>query len=569
MKSAVVIRWLEQHRRLVQWLSAPFLLVLLASVVWLVYATGGVKYAYYHAMYVPILLAGLLFGLRGGITMGLLAGLVLGPFMPIDVSSGEYQETANWLYRAGFFCLIGGLAGSSRDAMSWYIRELRWSLFHDKGTGLPNREALAEALPYRTRDAESTRNHELVAMVSMENAEELSVSFGPGAADQLMVELAERLKEVTGMNGPIYRVDASKLCMHLDARDEDAIDDLMRRLNRGLVKPLPFGDLSVHADICIGVVKLEGRFEDVNELLNYAESSLALARESSRKIVIAAGVIASYSRENVALMGQLWRALETDQLRLHYQPKVELATGRVVSVEALLRWHHPELGMVPPMNFIPRAEQSTLIDDLTEFVIVTALDQMVAWKSQDIDLGVAVNISTQNLMNPDFGEMVRKPLVDRGIDGRQLELEVTEGALIRNFDKASEMLHGLSGLRVVMSIDDFGTGYSSLRYMKDLPVTVIKIDKVFIKPLPEDSNSAHIVGSTIDLCHRLDMKVVAEGVETADALNVLRTMGCDLVQGYHIAKPMPAEAFAQWFNENGGQFSILPAADHDSLWRQT
>lgn len=568
MKSARIISWLERHQREVQWILLPLLLLLVAGVYGLVHFTGGVKYAYYHAMYVPILLAGALFGLRGGIAVGLLGGLVLGPYMPIEVATGELQDTSNWLYRTGFFCLIGGLAGSSRDAMGWYIERLRWDLIHDAGTGLPNREALVAELLRERRDAPHAKSGGMLAMVSMENAEELSVSFGTGATDKLMLELARRLRQVAGEDTPVYRIHATRLCLHLDQLDDVPADDLMRRFNRCLVKPLPFGELSVHADICIGMVKLEGKFSSAEELLNYAASSLVLARESSQKIVIAAGVIASYSRENVALMGQLWRALESDQLQLHYQPKIDVASGRVVGAEALLRWQHPEHGMVPPMKFIPRAEQSTLIDDLTQFVIGAALDQLVDWQGRGIDLCMAVNVSTQNLINPDFGEMVRKPLASRGIHGSQFELEITEGALINDIARVSEILHGMSGLNVILSIDDFGTGYSSLQYMNDLPMTIIKIDKVFVQPLPADTGAAHIVSATIDLCHRLDMQVVAEGVESLAALELLNRMGCDMAQGFHIARPMPAEEFAEWFKKNDGQFTRMVATDQDSLPRR-
>ncbi|MEX0915969.1 MAG: EAL domain-containing protein, partial [Wenzhouxiangellaceae bacterium] len=184
------------------------------------------------------------------------------------------------------------------------------------------------------------------------------------------------------------------------------------------------------------------------------------------------------------------------------------------------------------------------------------LDQLVLWHAQGIEVGMAVNVSAQNLMNPGFGQMVKEQLARRDIDGNWLELEVTENALIQNIERILELLHGLSGMNVVISIDDFGTGYSSLQYMKDLPVTVIKIDQVFVMPLNDDPGAAHIVSSTIDLGHRLDMQVVAEGVETAGILEMLDGMGCDMAQGYHIARPMDATAFEEWHRANKGRFAV-------------
>jgi len=270
------------------------------------------------------------------------------------------------------------------------------------------------------------------------------------------------------------------------------------------------------------------------------------AKKARRKAVVYNPDYHNISQDNLALLGELRDALLLGQLHLHYQPKVSLADSSLCGAEALMRWYHPERGMIPPGQFIPQAEQSNLINELTEWVIHSALTQQASWRRQQLhsDLKVAVNVSAHDLLTPEFSDTVLRALDFHDIDSSKLELEVTESVLMENVDTAVEVLSRLADANIVISIDDFGTGYSSLRYLDMLPTSAIKIDQSFIFRLTADSGSRHIIQAAIGMAHALGKQVIAEGVETQEAFNMLRDMGCDIAQGYFVSRPLHADEFA-------------------------
>lgn len=250
--------------------------------------------------------------------------------------------------------------------------------------------------------------------------------------------------------------------------------------------------------------------------------------------------------ENLKLLGEIGEALKSGQVHMHYQPKVEARTGTVVGVEALMRWQHPVRGNVPPNEFIPYAESSTLIDEITRFAIDQSLAQLVAWEQRGLGgMTMAVNISPRNLLNPDFSQTVKQLLAAHGVDGNRLELEVTERVFVEDMDNSIVELDKLADCGVVISIDDFGTGYSSLQYLEKMPISILKIDQCFTESLPTESGSKKIVNVAIALAHNLGMAVVAEGVENQAAYDFLMAAGCDLLQGYFIGRPVAADELEQ------------------------
>jgi EAL domain-containing protein (putative c-di-GMP-specific phosphodiesterase class I) len=232
---------------------------------------------------------------------------------------------------------------------------------------------------------------------------------------------------------------------------------------------------------------------------------------------------------------------------MYYQPKVCARDGYVESVEALIRWHHPEMGSIPPGKFIPRAEKSTLINQLTDYALDASLAQLVRWREAGIELCMAVNVSAGDLVDPEFAARVTSMLEKHGVPGQLLELEITEGSLIFDANQSINELTSLSGANVSIAIDDFGTGYSSLKYLHALPASVLKVDQSFIFALPDDESAASIVEMARPLASRLGMRIVAEGVETLEALDFLVAQDFDLLQGYLIAAPMAAEDFTRWY----------------------
>jgi EAL domain-containing protein (putative c-di-GMP-specific phosphodiesterase class I) len=268
-----------------------------------------------------------------------------------------------------------------------------------------------------------------------------------------------------------------------------------------------------------------------------------------------------YSSRRLSLIGDLARALDDRTLELHYQPLADPATGRVTSVEALLRWHHPVWGNVPPDEFIPLAEHTGLIRPLTRYVVETAIRQCVAWRDAGTPVLMSVNISARNLLEPELADSVARVLVQAGLPASMLKLEVTESAIVADPERAVHALDRLVDLGLSISIDDFGTGYSSLTRLRNLPVHEVKIDRTFVRHLAEQSADLAIVRAVISLGHDLGLNVVAEGVEDKASWHILQELGCDLVQGYYLARPMPASMLTVWLRDRMATWATPLRAD--------
>lgn len=539
---AAAFEWLEARTKLVRLSVAPALVLMIIAVFVLVYATGGIKYVFSHSMYLPIVLAGLTFGVRGGLLAGIAGGLALGPWMPIDTSTGEQQLTINWLYRTGFFSLIGFLSGFASDSARGYMHHLKWLVRHEGRTGLPNRLALLE----RLRVSADTGRYALVQM-SLENSSELEAAFGHRVTDIVIQQLADRFSGQFRHAVGVYRIATHELSGLVPYSDPCHLDTCLRELTLLMREPLDFRGLSLHGDVRIAWVEVSELGKSAVDSLQQAEAALLYGRERRLDMTPYSEAIDRMIAENIQLLGELKNSLDAGHLEMHYQPKVNAVDGRVRGVEALMRWNHPRLGNIPPSRFILRAEQSTLIEQLTDFAMDSALAQLVRWRAAGLDISVAVNISPHNLVEPDFVARVLNLLDKHGIDGHLLELEVTEGAFLYDIHDTVQKLTCLAGANISVAIDDFGTGYSSLKYLYDLPASVIKIDQSFVRDLPNDRGGASIVETALLLAGKMGMTVVAEGVETLAARDYLRRLGCDLLQGYFIARPMNATDMTAWY----------------------
>ncbi len=541
-----LVGWIEENGRAFRRWMAPLILVMILAVYVLVYATGGIKFVFSHSMYLPILLAGLVFGLRGGLLAGLLGGLVLGPAMPIDTVTGEMQQTINWLYRTGFFALIGILSGVASDGVREYMSHLGWLARQDQRTGLPNRLALREDLARQLASGAEDRGFQALVVVSLDNAKELDAAFGTDLTEDLARQVAARCRQSDSLVDKVYSLSLKEEAFLVSAPSADELSGKLRELLEQFKQPFQYRGISVHGDISLAEVPLVDRDMDAEVCLRRAEAALLAGREKGHRLSIYSDEIDNDISDNIHLLGELKVALESGQLLMHYQPKVR-ANGRVDSVEALMRWQHPKMGNIPPGKFIPRAEKSTLINQLTDFAIDSALAQQARWRTQGMDLVVAVNVSAENLMDPKFVNRVLEMLSRHGVPGHRLELEITEGSFIYDIGHTIRELTRLAGAKISIAIDDFGTGYSSLKYLYDLPASVIKVDQSFIRTLPDDQGAASIVETATGLAARLGLEVVAEGVETLGAYEYLREIGCDVLQGYYISRPVAADDLSDWY----------------------
>ena len=556
MSISTVFSWIEHHKRAIRLTAIPVIACMMISVYFIVMATGGIKYVFSHSMYLPIVLSAILFGARGGIVTAILGGLILGPYIPIDTLTGEPQLGINWIYRTGFFLLIGLAVGLSSDGIRSYISRLTWASRHDNNTRLPNRFALEDAIKqlHRLRGKPLQTHHLL--MISVTNASEIENNFGADAMDSLILQMASRVQTKAPAGVDIYRVQEHQICLLLRQYEKFDVQVFCNTLRKYYQEAFVFNELQMHGDVHIGVVEIQEALRSPAFYIQRANQAVTEASESDMPVfALNAHDTDEMISENLALLGHLKEALDKQELLMHYQPKISLHDGTVQHAEALMRWHHPALGDIPPGKFIPRAERSTLIDGLTEFAINQSLQQVVAWRSKDVNIKVAVNISVRNLSQPGFMYQVMSLLDRHELDGRHLELELTESSLMHNVQKAIDILTQLSCQGITISIDDFGTGYSSLQYLQKLPVSIIKIDQSFIRNLAQDEGSIHIVEAAVTLAHRMNMQVVAEGVEDANSLKILRDVGCDMAQGYHISRPCCANEFEYWHRQCKGRVS--------------
>jgi EAL domain-containing protein (putative c-di-GMP-specific phosphodiesterase class I) len=322
--------------------------------------------------------------------------------------------------------------------------------------------------------------------------------------------------------------------------------DQARSIISALEPPFTIDDLPLDVHASIGIAVAPENARNAEDLLRRADMAMRAAKRSATGYSAYTSAIDQYEPHRLTLMGELSSAIDHDELALFYQPKVSFKTNQIVGVEALLRWQHPERGMIAPDQFIPLAEKTGAIQRLTEWVVKNAVRQAAVWRRAGYRFSVSLNLSVRNLLEPSFPNHVLAMLNGDGAHADAITMEITESALMADPAKARNVLMFLSRHGFRFSIDDFGTGYSSLAYLKHLPVSEIKIDKLFVSRLMSDADTATIVRSTIELGHNLALSVTAEGVEDQETWNMLGALGCDEAQGYFMSKPLPADQLERW-----------------------
>lgn len=417
---------------------------------------------------------------------------------------------------------------------------------HDPITGLPNRALLADRL--RQAMFQASRHNRLVAVafIDIDRFKTINDSLGHDAGDQLLRAIGERLRGCVRNGDTVGRISGDEFALVL--ADMAHVDDAARLAHKILVhirRPYVVAGQELYLGASLGVTLYPHDAEDVDALLRNAGVASYRAKEMGRNTYqFYAAEMTTHAQERLKLEAALRRALERDEFVLHYQPIVELEAGRVIGAEALLRWRHPERGMVPPMEFIPLAEETGLIVSIGEWVLRAACAQCVAWERAGLGkLRMAVNISPPQFQRSDLADTILQILRETRLPADRLELELTESLLMRHPETTIANMQRLSDMGVQLSIDDFGTGYSSLSYLKRFPIHRLKIDRSFVKGIPLDGDDAAIATAIIAMAHKLDLNVVAEGVETADQLTYLRNHECDVMQGYYFSPPLPNEEY--------------------------
>jgi diguanylate cyclase (GGDEF)-like protein len=424
------------------------------------------------------------------------------------------------------------------------LQQLAREAHHDPLTGLANRRRFIEQLEATVYDAAG--GDCAVLMIDLDRFKEINDSFGHSVGDDLLCLVGPRLERALQPGDLLARMGGDEFAVLLPGADGARAKEVAGNLGAALRDAFVLDGMPLHVDASIGIALCPDHGRDRSLLLARADTAMYVAKRGRHGFEIWAPDGTPASRDRLETLEQLRTALDTDQLDVHYQPKLDLRTGRVIGVEALVRWNHPDRGLLYPDVFLPLAEQAGLMRRLALRVLERSLRDLRVWRAGGLDLSVAVNLSVSNLQDLALPEQVEMLLDAFDVPAASLILEITEDVLMADAARSQQVMAGLRRLGVRLSIDDYGTGYSSLSYLRALPVDELKLDRSFVSNLTSDERAAAIVRSTLQLSLDLGMSMVVEGVEDAATLAALRAWGCDYAQGYHIARPMPADKFATW-----------------------
>ncbi|MBI2213561.1 MAG: EAL domain-containing protein [Acidobacteria bacterium] len=427
------------------------------------------------------------------------------------------------------------------------LAALEHQALHDMLTGLPNRVLLLDRLEQALHSADRESAPLALFIMDLDRFKEVNDAFGHHAGDQLLMQVGPRLRKQVRASDTVARLGGDEFAILLpNIESIQSATIAANKLLRALDAPFIVDDHAFGIGASLGIVVTPEHGTDAATLLRCADVAMYIAKHSNSGIAVYSAEHDTNTPTRLTLGNELRSAIEQGQLLLHYQPKIDQHEGTVRHVEALVRWLHPRHGLIPPDEFIPLSERTGLVHPLTRWVLDEALARCRIWRDGGRDLGVAVNLSGRSLSDHSIVDYVNAALERTGIAAPQLTLELTESSLMSDPENALAILERLRKLGVRLSIDDFGTGYSSLSHLRTLPVDEIKIDKSFVKEMLANASDEAIVHSTIQLCQNLGRSVVAEGVEDPETLLRLRELGCDFAQGFHIARPMDADALVEW-----------------------
>ncbi|MCP5497444.1 MAG: EAL domain-containing protein [Leptospiraceae bacterium] len=511
-----------------------------------IYLSGGTKFSVTHLLYIPILLSAFFFGFKGTLLTAIFATLIAGPYMPLDVKMSQNQDTFNWILRGVNFLIIGLLSAVILHIQEFQVRALKDHFYSDWITNLPNRFYMEEQF-----DKFSEIGRKMVLITINANCF-LSVtnSFGQNMGEMLLIQLANRIKKTLPENWVLIRMYTDKFAIlaPVSANREAFfwIKSNLPILNKNvLIKSIP-----VYPDISIGVAV--SSFMEIDLWSFVLRSSLAMyqAHERNHRMVIYKERKTERITKSVRLLADFSQAIDENQFVLHYQPRISLPDKKVTGFEALIRWNHPEYGFLYPDSFLTVFEKTVLIHQLTQWVLDKALSQWWVWCSKGYFFKIAVNVSPKDFSNPRFLTNLRSMIRKYKVPKNCLEIEITENEFVSMSSRNLNIFKKLSDLGAEISIDDFGSGYSSFAYLRDFPMNVLKIDRMFISSIPTDNKSRSITESIISLGNKLDLTVIGEGVEDIESLEILTKMGCHKAQGYFICKPKDVESIENWLQHS-------------------
>lgn len=518
------------------------LVSLLAFGTLVVYQTGGTAYAYPYLMLVPVLLAAAWYRVPGAVTTALAAGLLMAG-MPLDVAASVPQTPSNWLIRLGLYLGLGAFSGGLFESLYRLNQKRELVLYTDSSTNLPNtlalRKFLAKALHQRKTQVAGVG----VLLVRITDITDVLEVMGVDALDELVTAFSTRLIQTVPPSATVFRFSNAELMIALPGSDLVHMQQVIPKIADAGEINLTVKNISLRTQIVTGSSLFTPR-SDVNSLISEARMALFAAIDKQRNHFHYSPSIQRRTLQTIQLIAQVRQGLDRGEFELHFQPKIQLSTGSVCGCEGLIRWRGAEGGLIPPGSFMPKVENTTLIAPVTRFVVKEAF-QFAESQSGT----VSVNFSVRNLFDPNLISLLQELLVQTNLAPHQLEVEITEGALLHDLSRAKLAVERIRSFGIGVSIDDFGTGFASFEYLQHLPLTGLKIDRAFVTDLEHSVRARKLISCMIDVGHALDMVVTAEGVETKSQHDVLRAMGCDQAQGFLYSPALPPERYSLWLEK--------------------
>lgn len=506
---------------------------------------------------VGLVLASLIVSIAGSV---LIASNITRPLSQLAEAAGRIEHgdylTGVPIQRADEVGRLASSLNHMRDAIAEREQRILKLAYRDTLTDLDNRSKFAEQLAAAIGQVDSSRRGVSILVMDLDRFKYVNDTLGHSVGDHVLGEVAKRLVKEVPQAACIARLGGDEFALLLEGFSTAQVAEVARKVNRALEQPILYRGQPLDVGTSIGVAHYPEHGEDAATLVRDADIAMYVAKRNKSGYEIYDRHYDTTQQQHLSLLGELRQAVESHQLRLYYQPKVSLSSANVSAVEALLRWHHPQRGMVSPAEFIPFAEHTGYIKVLTRWVIQEAVRQCAEWLEAGIRIEISVNISARDLMNRDLPDMVSNLLQQYAVPAALLCLEITESGFMEDPAHARNVLDQLSKLGLKLSIDDYGTGYSSLSYIMQLPVQELKIDRSFISRMVTNADISTIVRSTIDLGHNLGLKVVAEGVESKEGWNLLAQLGCDDAQGFYMSPPVDPETLLRWIRSREGAQSV-------------
>ncbi len=434
---------------------------------------------------------------------------------------------------------------------------LEYQALHDTLTGLPNRNLLHDRLRHAIQNAADQQQSVALILMDLDRFKEVNDTLGHQYGDMMLQQVSTRLQQVLRHSDTIARLGGDEFAILISDTNETFAGHVAQKVHLALNRVFNLDNHFLHIGASLGIAMYPQHGDSAQSLIQHADTAMYVAKRSNTGCAVYSPEHDRDAVKRLELANELHDAIDANELELHYQPKIDLRTGKVTGVEALLRWQNKSRGMVPPDEMIPIAEHNGMIKRLTLWVLNAALKQCAQWREQGIELSVAVNLSVWNLQDPMLVEEIESKLAHWRVPANLLELEITESAMMADPKSSLAALKQLDSMGIALAVDDYGTGFSSLAYLKKLPVDIIKIDKSFVMSMDVDDDDAVIVKSTIELAHNLGFKVVAEGVESEAISRMLLALGCNTAQGYFYCRPVSEAVFVRW----------LQALPHGSVGR--